>query len=74
MYNLGLSAILCEIISSDAWWIVCNVSCTLGLSATSQGMLPMTYGVQEMMLTITVVFSCDPNPITATDVPLVNPQ
>ena len=25
MYNLGLSAILWEIISSDAWWIVCNV-------------------------------------------------
>ena len=25
---------------------VCDVSCTLGLSAASQGMLPMTYGVQ----------------------------
>ena len=46
MNNLGLSAILWEIISSDAWWIVCDVSCNLGLSAASQGMLPRTYEVQ----------------------------
>ena len=46
MYNLGLSAILWEIISSDAWWIVCNVMCTLGLSANSQGMLPRAHGAQ----------------------------
>ena len=44
MYDLGLSAILWEIISSDAWWIVCNVLCIPGLSANSQGMLPGARG------------------------------
>ena len=39
-------AILWEIISSDAWWIVCYVICTLGLSANSQGMLPRAHGAQ----------------------------
>ena len=35
----GLSAILWEIISSNAWWNVC-VWNDIGLSAASQGMLP----------------------------------
>ena len=46
MNNLGLSAILWEIISSNAWWNVREVSHNLGLSATSQGMLPRTCEVQ----------------------------
>ena len=33
MYNLGLSAILWEMISSDARWIVCCDIMYLGLSA-----------------------------------------
>ena len=40
MYNLGLSAIIWEIISSDAWWIVrCDVMYR-GLSAALRGCSP----------------------------------
>ena len=39
MNNLGLSALLWEIISSNTWWNVC-VCGIIGLSAASQGILP----------------------------------
>ena len=44
--GLHVSAIIWEIISSDAWWIVCNVMYTQGLSANSQGMLHRAHGAQ----------------------------
>ena len=68
MYDLGLSAILWEIISSYAWWIVCNVLCIPGLSANSQGNSHQGSwsSINDVNYTGCV---CYPNPISVTHIP-----
>ena len=66
MYNLGLSAILWEIMSSNAWWFVCSVMRTLGFKCQLSGDSPQGSWSSINDVSHSGFVCCYPNPISVT--------